>query len=144
MRSRVFSFGVLLAGLASFGVIRDAAATDAQNYAELEKAVLDGKDIRMTLDLSKCLVHSTEKPGPLVRGSLHFEGYMEGDQGIAFATTHFTVRSDNTPVDEFLSFKVDRAGKVDAKTRFLNPVTYAVFHEAEFDCSMGEGVAFHW
>ncbi len=42
MRSRVFPFGVFfLAGLASFGVIRDAAADDSRNYAELEKAVLD-------------------------------------------------------------------------------------------------------
>jgi hypothetical protein len=145
MRSWLLPLGLVLAVLTNLNDITEATAADEHNYAELESAVMDGKDIRITLDLSKCLLHGTDKSGPAVRGSLRFEGYMiQNDQSIAFATTHFTMRSDNTPVDEFLSFKVDPTGKVDAHTRFLNPVTYAVFHEADFDCNIGQGIAFHW
>ncbi len=41
-----------------------------------------------------------------------------------------------------LSFKVAPTGKIDLLSLSLNPLTYAVFHEAEFDCSMGEGSGF--
>ena len=109
----------------------------------LKNAVLEGKDIHIGLDLSKCVVPGSDKPGPSISGSLHFDGYMiEEDQSIAFSTTHFTMKHDNTPVNEFLSFKVLPTGKVLTRTRFLNP-TYAVFHETQFDCELGEGILVH-
>lgn len=121
------------------------AAENYNSHANLEKAILDGKDIHLTLDLAACFVHGTAKPGPSIRGSLHFDGYMiESDETIAFATTHFTVRPDNTAVDEFLSFKVSPLGKVSARTRVLNPLTFAVLRDVEFDCEIGKGIAFHW
>ena len=121
------------------------AAENNNSPANLEKAILDGKDIHLTLDLAACFVHGTAKPGPSIRGSLRFDGYMiESDETIAFATTHFTVRPDNTAVDEFLSFKVSPLGKVSARTRILNPLTFAVLGDAEFDCEIGKGTAFHW
>lgn len=130
---------------ASIGSRTSYAAEANHAYAKLENAVLDGKDIHMALDLSKCVVKGSDKPGPSIRGSLHFDGYMiEQDQSISFATTHFTLREDNTPVDEFLSFKVLSTGEVLSRTRFLNPSTFAVFHEAQFDCQLGRGVVFHW
>jgi hypothetical protein len=146
MRSHVFKLGVALGLLASLCGSRDGVAADVNHdYAELEKAVLEGKDIRMTLDFSTCFVHGTEKPGPAVRGSIRFDAFMiRNDQSIAFSTTHFTVRSDNTAVNEFLSFRVEPTGKVDARTMFLNATTYTVFQEAEFDCDIGKGATFHW
>lgn len=137
-----------LAAAAVVGCLSPHAVYSAElnhAYQDLEKAVLDGKDIRMTLDLSKCMIEGSEKSGPSIRGSLHFDGYMiESDQTIAFATTHFTVRADNTPVSEFLSFKVSPTGKVSARTRFLNPTTYAVMRETHLECEIGKGIAFHW
>lgn len=136
---------VVAALVASVGSRISYAAEVNHAFAKLENAVLDGKDIRMALDLSKCVVKGSGKPGPSIRGSLHFDGYMiEQDLSISFATTHFTLRKDNTPVDEFLSFKVLSTGEVLSRTRFVNPSTYAVFHEAEFDCQLDRGVVFHW
>jgi hypothetical protein len=90
-------------------------------------------------------VHGTDKPGPSVRGSRRFDGYMvQGDGTIAFSATHFTVRPDKTPVSEFLSYRVRVTGKVSAHTIFLNPATYAILQEAEFDCEIGKGATFHW
>jgi hypothetical protein len=54
------------------------------------------------------------------------------------------VKSDQTPVDEFLAFKVRPDGRVNVRTSFLNPVTFAVVQEAEFDCDIGQGAIFHW
>jgi VirK protein len=145
MRSCFLLLSVFLAGVTTFSAICEATANDGQNYVELEKAVLDGEDIRVTLDLSKCLVHDTDKPGPILRGSMLIEGYMiQSDRSIVFSTMHFTLRNDGTPVNEFLSFKVESSGKIDARIRFLNPVTYVVFHESEYDCNINEGVLFHW
>jgi hypothetical protein len=116
-----------------------------QDYAALERAVLDGKDVHMVIDLSACLVHGTDKSGPSVRGSRRFDGYMiQGDGTIAFSATHFTVRADKTPVSEFLSYRVRATGKISAHTIFLNPTTYAILQEAEFDCEIGKGATFHW
>jgi hypothetical protein len=143
---RVFRSAIVLVVLASSCAVQIAHTADNNpRYKQLEKAIMDGKDIRMTLNLAACFVHGTAKPGPSIRGSLHFEGYMiEPDQSIAFADAHFTVKPDNKPVDEFLSFRVQPSGKVSARSRFLNAATYEIFHDEEFDCSLGEGTTFHW
>jgi hypothetical protein len=137
---------IVLTAMASPWDARRAAADEPnQDFAALEKAVLDGKDVRMVIDLSACQVHGTDKSGPPVRGSMRFDGYMvQSDQTIAFSTTHFTVKADKTPVSEFLSYKVRPTGKVNAHTIFLNPLTYAILQEAEFDCDIGKGATFHW
>jgi hypothetical protein len=144
--SREIRFGVVFVALATGCGMQTATAADVdRGYQKLEKAIVNGKDIHMTVDLTACHVHGTDKPGPPVRGTLHFDGYMvEADRSIAFATTHFTMKSDNTPVNEFLSFTVEPSGIVTARTRFLNASTNVVFHDATFDCNLGKGTTFHW
>lgn len=116
-----------------------------QDYSALKIALLDGKDIHTSIDLSMCRIHGTDKSGPPVRGVSHFDGYMiQTDGAIAFARTHFTVRPDKTPVYEFLSYRLSANGMVEHHTAFLNAATFAVLHEAEFDCEIGKGVTFHW
>jgi hypothetical protein len=51
-------------------------ANDGQNAAALEHAVLDGKDIHVVLDLSRCVEHRSGNSGPEVRGSLHPDEFM--------------------------------------------------------------------
>jgi hypothetical protein len=76
---------------------------------------------------------------------MRFDRFMiQHDQTIAFAVTHLTVRPDHTPVEEFLALKVRADGSVNAHTSFLNPVTFAVIQEAEFDCDIGRGAIFRW
>jgi hypothetical protein len=145
MGSRVIVFGLIFAGLASWNGAGAADAKRDHSYQKLKQAILSGKNISMTVDLAACHIHGTDKPGPSVRGSLHFEGFMiEADQSIAFATTHFTVKSDNTPMDEVLSFRIQPSGAIIARTRFLNASTYDVLHDSEFDCSIGNGTKFYW
>lgn len=144
MLSRVIGLNLILMGVAS-GSLAKAVADPKRGYQKLEKAILDGKSISMTLDLAACHVHGSDKHGPNVRGTMRSEGYMiEADQTIAFATTHFTVKSDNTPIDEFLSFRVQPSGVVIARSRFLNASTYAVVHDVTYDCAIGSGMTFHW
>jgi hypothetical protein len=140
------SGGLWLFLMAITGTAGGAAAADAsEDYLQLEQAVLDGRDIRMTLDLSACLMHGTELSGPPIRGSVRFDAVMiQSDRSIALSMTHFTVRNDGTPVNEFLSFKVQPSGKVDARSRFFNAATYSAFQDSEFDCDLGRGTAFHW
>jgi VirK protein len=99
--STVIGLSFMIAGAVCGGVAEAPSAPD-HNYQKLQKAILDGKSISMTINLAACHVRGTAKPGPKVRGSVRPEGYMiEANQTIAFATTHFTVRNDSTPVDEF-------------------------------------------
>jgi hypothetical protein len=74
----------------------------------------------MVIDLAACQVHGTDKAGPTVKGSARFDAYMiQADGTIAYAMTHFTVRPDKTPVNEFLSYRVRTNGKVgNAQHRF--------------------------
>jgi hypothetical protein len=147
-RHRIFIFAarVVLAGVIWHTGMRTVVAQNVNpDYASFAKAVLDGRDVRLILDLSRCTGQGGEVRGPQVRGSMRFDGYMiEGDQTVAFATTHFTVRTDDTAVDEFLSFRVHPNGKVDVRTAFLNPVNFSVTREARFDCEIGQGATFHW
>lgn len=141
-----FSYAALLAA----GIFLNAAGPSAAEgedpaHAALKQAVLDGKDIHMTLDLAACKVHGTEGAGPAIQGSLSFEAFMvQADQTIAFSQMHATMRPDNTAVNEFLSFRVNPDGAVDARMVFLNPATFAVMKETHFDCRIGKGAAFHW
>jgi hypothetical protein len=127
------------------GIGSVAAQTVNPDYASFAKAVLDGRDVRLTLDLARCTADGGNARGPQIRASIRFDAYLiESDQTVAFATTHFTLRADNTAVDEFLSFRVHPNGKVDLRTAFLNPITFSVSQESQFDCDIGQGATFHW
>jgi hypothetical protein len=142
MPSRILKMAAAFAGL--YGLHGTVMANDWQNATALEHAVLGSKDIHVALDLSRCVEHDSGKPGPDVRGSLHPDELMvQKDHTIAFAMTHFTVRPDETPVDESASFRVQPDGKVTVRNTFLNAATYAVLHKAEFDCEIGKGVTFN-
>jgi hypothetical protein len=147
-RDRMFIFAtrVLLTGMILHAGISTPAAQDVNpDYASFAKAVLDGRDVHLTIDLSRCTGDGGKARSPQVRGSMRFDAYMiQGDQTVAFATTHFTLRTDNTAVDEFLSFRVHPNGKVEVRTAFLNPITFAVTRESRFDCDIGQGATFHW
>jgi hypothetical protein len=132
-----------VAVIALFGTHRDAMAYELNSTAALEHAVLGGQDIHVVLDLSRCTEQGTGKPGPAIRGSIEPDAFMvQGNHGIAFSATHFTVRPDKTPVLEFNSFRVQPGGHVVLNSIFLNPANYTVLHEARFDCEIGSGVTF--
>jgi hypothetical protein len=142
-----YVFALMFSAIAwSSGAPRQAAAGEAHlDFAALERAVLDGKDLRMVIDLSACRVHDTDVPGPPVRGSIRFDAYMiEHDDTIAFSATHSTVKADRTVVSEFMSYRVHPTGKVNVRTIVLNPVTDATIRDSEFDCDIGKGAVFHW
>ncbi|MFK4528527.1 hypothetical protein ABIF97_003415 [Bradyrhizobium japonicum] len=114
------------------------------DYAALNKAIVDGKEFRMLVDLSACQVRGTDAAGPPVKASMRFDGYMiQPDGTIAFATTHFTVRPDKA-VREFLSFRVHPNGRIEARTMVLDAVNDAVLKDTAFDCEIGKGATFHW
>ena len=145
MSNDLRSCAAALAIVASFWT-HPAIADDPGNadYAALNKAIVDGKEFRMLVDLSACQVHGTGAAGPLVKASMRFDGYMiQPDGTIAFATTHFTVRPDKA-VREFLSFRVHPNGRIEARTMILDAVNDAVLKETAFDCEIGKGATFHW
>jgi VirK protein len=142
MPSRLLKFTVTLAGL--HGLYSTDLANAGQTAAALEQAVLAGKDIHIVLDLSRCAEHGSGNSGPEVRGSLHPDEFMvQKDHTIAFSVTHFTIRPDGTPVNEFASFRVQPNGKVTLRSIFLNAASYAVLREVEFDCEIGKDVTFY-
>ena len=144
MKSRFLTIAAVLGALIGvLGNHRDAMAQELYNAADLEHAVLDGQDIRVILDLSRCTEQGTGKSGPAIRGSIHPDAFMvQGDHGISFAETHFTVRPDRTSILEFTSFRVQPSGRVDLHSIFLNAANYTVLHETQFNCEIGSGVKF--
>src|ERR1700752_2091984 len=46
------------------------------DYAALNKAIVDGMEFRMLVDLSACQVHGTNAAGPPIKASMRFDGYM--------------------------------------------------------------------
>ncbi|MBR0823141.1 VirK family protein [Bradyrhizobium liaoningense] len=141
LRSRVAALAIV----ASFWT-HPAIADEPGNadYAALNKAILNGREFRILVDLSACQVHGTGAAGPTIKASMRFDGYMiQPDGTIAFATTHFTVRPDKA-VREFLSFRVHPNGSIEARTMILDAVNNAVLKDTAFDCEIGKGATFHW
>jgi hypothetical protein len=135
------SLAVFLTQQSVYGI---TLAADLQTAAALEHAVLSGQDIHVVLDLSRCVAHGSAETGPMIHGSLHPNAFMVlSDHTVAFAETHFTVRPDNAPVDEFLSYRVKPDGKVTFRTVSLNLPTYAIIRQESFDCEIGKGVTFN-
>jgi hypothetical protein len=144
----------------SIALEREAIIRPLAEQLRLSQAIIDDEAKQLHLSLSPRLAPSFSirfrymELAPVSDLSAvnrpHFANYRfyvqrdKSDETIAFATTHFTVRPDNTPVDEFLSFKVSPVGKVKTRTRVLNRSTFAVIHDVEFDCEVGKGIAFHW
>jgi hypothetical protein len=132
-----------VAVIALFGTHRDAMAHELNSTAALEHAVLEGEDIHVVLDLSRCTEQGTGKSGPAIHGSIEPDAFMVlPDHTIAFSATHFTVRPDNTAVLEFSSFRVQPGGRVALNSMFLSAANYTVLHKAQFDCKIGSGVTF--
>ena len=145
MSNDLRSCAAALAIVASFWT-HPAIADDPGNadYAALNKAIVDGKEFRMLVDLSACQVRGTGVAGPPVKASTRFDGYMiQPDGTIAFATTHFTVRPDRA-VKEFLSFRVHPNGRIEARTMILDAGNDAGLKDTAFDCEIGKGATFHW
>ncbi|MGY4315042.1 hypothetical protein ACVWW1_004369 [Bradyrhizobium sp. JR3.5] len=108
----------------------------------LNKAIVDGKELRMLVDFSACQVHGASQAGPPIKASMRFDAYMiQPDGTIAFATTHFTVGPDEA-VKEFLSFRGHASGKVEARTMMLEAVNDAVLKDTAFDCGIGAAVEY--
>jgi len=143
--SSIFFVGLVLAlNARSYGQTSEPARKP-DSYQKLQDAVLSGKTISVKTDLAACKVHGTDQPGPSVVGIQHFENFMvRPGESIAFATTHFTVKPDDTAVNEFLSLKVSADGKVEIRNRFLDASTNKVYRKAEFDCDLSKGVVIHW
>jgi hypothetical protein len=144
-RSAGLHIGALLAALIIPCGSDRAMADEATDAAALQKAVLAGTSIAVTLDLSRCRAQDSGQAGPSLRGVQHVDAFLIlADGTIAFSTTHFTLRPDKTPVDEFTSFRVHPDGSAEIRTSFLNPATFAVSQEAAFGCAIGKSVTFHW
>jgi len=77
------TLGGVCAALAAAAIPATAGtpALGGQSYGDLERAVLDGRDIRVTLDLGACRVHGTALAVPPVRGSIRFDAYMIESDG---------------------------------------------------------------
>ena len=145
MPSHFIKIAVSLVAFVGQQIIHSPAlAADQQTAPALEHAVLSGQDIHVVLDLSLCVTHGTTETGPMIRGNLHPDGFMVlSDHAIAFAVTHLTVRPDNTPIEEFLSFRVKPDGSVAIRNVFLSPVSYAIVRQVALDCEIGRGVSFN-
>lgn len=121
------------------------ANANSSEGAFLESAVMAGKDIRVILDLSRCIEHGTQIPGPAVRGSVRPDTFMIlSDHSIAFSNTHFTVPADNKPVQEFMKYRANGDGKFEFQTMVLDPINFSVLRKNQYDCEVNKGVKFFW
>ena len=138
--------GILaLAVLSSPRDSRRAIADEVnQDYSVLKKALLDGKDVHTLIDLSMYRVHWTDKSGPPVKGASRFDLYDPSGRNDCVRDGPFHRETRQDAVNEFLSYRVSANGTVEHHTIFLHGATFAVLHEAEFDCEIGKGVTFHW
>jgi hypothetical protein len=126
-----------------------AHAEPITRYDQLREQLFTGVAIAAIFRPEECQTdqrHEGDATRPQVEGGFFIRDFMEvqGNK-LAFANPHFTVRSDGTPVFEFLQYRVMADNSATVTLRHLSPVTYLPLPESKpivYQCAIGQGVSF--
>jgi hypothetical protein len=125
-----------------------ASADPACRYQQLRKRLLAGMETHSVLSLAMCRTNAGTPP-PMTGGT-RIDGFLilpgAGNESIAYADQHFTVRPDGTPVIEFLQYRVASDGTAAVTMRTLSPTTFqplpAGANATTYQCMLGRGLDF--
>jgi hypothetical protein len=106
-----------------------------------ERVLSAGRRLSAAIDLSQCTPDTPTTPASTVRGGLNIEAYnIMPDSSLSFSDNHFTVRSDGSPIIQFLRYTVDKAGAVRFTSHIFSMPTYALQSQYSYTCKLGEGL----
>ncbi len=130
-----------LASLAALPVLAHAQTIPLPDVLAAEHALSLGKPVTATIDLSRCTGDTATTPAGTTRGGVTVNPYrIQPDNTLSFSDTHFTVRSDGTPITQFLRYTIDATGTARFASYIFAMPAYALQSHVSYTCKLGDGV----
>jgi len=118
-----------------------AAAQSISGYAQLESALTEGQDISVQVDLGRCTVADTGKPGPQLRGGTRIGTFLIPDNKyVAFTDVHPTLDAQNHPVTEYIRYQITPDGAVTVRTAFRSGSSDTATPRGVYNCAINQGI----
>jgi len=131
----------IVASAAVSPVLAQGPAIPTQDVVTVEHALAAGKQLNATIDLTRCTGDTPNTPAGTTRGGLTVSAYrILPDNTLSFADTHFTVRSDGTPITQFLRYTIDTTGTARFASYIFAMPAYTLQSQVSYTCKLGDGV----
>ncbi len=135
------SIACLFAAFAALPALADAQTVALPDVLAAEQALSLGKQVTATIDLARCTGDTATTPPGTTRGGVSVNPYrIQLDNTLSFSDTHFTVRSDGTPITQFLRYTIDASGTARFASYIFAMPSYTLQSQVSYTCKLGEGV----
>ncbi|KHK51025.1 signal peptidase [Ralstonia sp. A12] len=122
-------------------VLAQGPLLPTQDLLAAEHALAAGKQLSATIDLTRCNGDTGNTPAGTTRGGLTVGAYrILPDNTLSFADTHFTVKSDGTPITQFLRYTIDTTGTARFSSYIFAMPAYTLQSQVSYTCQLGDGV----
>jgi len=130
---------------AFFGWSGNAVATEPDVYSQVLSALTTGREVAVTVQFDLCKHRESGAPGPAVTGGTRIQDFLiPNKQYIAFSTIHDTLNSKNERTTEIIRYRVMPDGTTSVRTATVLFRGGSLLMEADYVCTIGKGVQFHW
>lgn len=134
------SVAIVVACAAAAPAFSQGLVIPTQDVFAVERALAAGKQLSATIDLTRCTGDTPNVPAGTTRGGLTVSAYrVLPDSTLSFADTHFTVRSDGTPITQFLRYTIEPTGTAHFASYIFAMPTYALQSQVSYTCKLGDG-----
>ncbi|WP_158568067.1 MULTISPECIES: VirK family protein [unclassified Duganella] len=139
-------FKKIIAGIAIGCATQLALAsptTPLTTVNDLERALMSGANVTVTLDFSKCTNNDVSAAPSSTRGGLKIEAFRILANGtISFADHHETIDSKGLPIMQILRYQVKTDGGVAFTMSTFSLPSYSTIPNVAYTCAVNQGVYF--
>lgn len=139
-------FKKIIAGIAigCAAQLAQASTTTALTTAsDVEKALMSGGNVTVTLDFSKCTNNDASAAPSSTRGGLKITAFRILANGtISFADQHQTIDSKGQPIMQILRYQVKPDGAVAFTMNTFSLPSYSAAPTIGYSCAVNQGVYF--
>lgn len=123
-----------------------ANASSPSQFEQFRDQLLSGNEIIAISDLNQCFGESENSSPKMPIGVVKINNFLifpDPDPNISFANTYFTIRSDGTPVQEIVQYRITPDDKAAIIVTNLSPQTFPPLPKPMvFSCTLGTGLRF--
>ncbi|AQW29255.1 VirK family protein [Ralstonia syzygii subsp. celebesensis] len=131
----------IFAAFTALPVLVHAQTVPLPDVLAAEQALSLGKPVTATIDLTRCTGDTDTTPPGTTRGGVSVNPYrIQPNNTLSFSDTHFTVRSDGTPITQFLRYTIDATGTARFASYIFAMPSYTLQSQVSYTCKLGEGV----
>ncbi|WP_052133211.1 VirK family protein [Pantoea stewartii] len=123
---------------------QSAFASTLNTVSEINQALMKGKDINLSIDLTQCFDRENNIKGTM-RGGMKIMSYLiRPDGSLAFSDMHQTVNNKDKPQVQFLRYRSKDENTIGFSMRtFTLPDWKPYGNPAQYECAINKGIVFY-